>query len=168
MGHFPPAPTGGATGATGSQGPTGATGSPGLTSASGSLSGDVTITHAATTTVLTTASLAPGTWLVTARVENALAAPSSAGIIEGEIVVGTATATITGAAAGTGDQAAAIGSGTDSIPIVLTVLAVVTVAGTLVVRCHNSDAINDGTAFHVTQGPSAFAGATGYTAVKIA
>ena len=138
-----------------------------LPSESGHIAADVTLTHAATVTVITTASLAVGVWLVSAKVLGECAAVATAGI-DVELTAGTATATLEGSLSGTFPDIGHVLTAAEVSEVTVTAIVTVTVAGTLTVKAHNSDAVNDGVAYHLSQGGSAFIAATGYTAIKIA
>jgi hypothetical protein len=129
---------------------------PGLSTEAGHLASPYTVT-ASLATFLTTASLAVGKWLF---MVIALTEPPSANNVEIEANVGTATATFEGV---TSCEIAPGGSLTPVTPQVLTFIATVTVAGTLVFQAKGTSA---GTIGSVTP-TSSFAKATGYTAVKV-
>jgi hypothetical protein len=124
---------------------------------SGSLGGDVALPAATLTTVLTTASLGVGTWLLTAAVTVLIA--GTGGNLDATCAVGTATATFTGAQS----QSQRLVASTPG-PVTFSTVVVVTVAGTILVRIKS---INAATAKALTITDS-YANASGYTALRIA
>lgn len=133
---------------------------PVTTPQAGSLVGDAAISATTLTEVFATSSLAVGTWLIHAQVTISSAIGGC--VSEVGIVVKSATATITGAASGEGVHGTP-GAGKVTIP--LSVVAVVTVAGTLKVQAYCSAAA---TGLAATTGTGAMTAATGYTAIRIA
>lgn len=113
------------------------------------------------TTVLTSASLAIGTWLVTF---DAQCAPQGAGSPTIQVAAGTATAAFHGPTVAQGEHDGVA----NNLPINLgvTTLVTVTVAGTLLFQTRDPNAAGGSIKSVATNG--GFAGATGYTAVKIA
>ena len=136
----------------------------GLTSVSGQLTTDMFIVSGATT-VLTTPSLATGTWLINGHVtiKNNAATTQRVPVW---VDVGTATATFTGAVEGEVFPTAS-GSAGDEIAVSVNALAAVTVAGTLTVKAFASGT-TDIKALGVEIRTGARTALSGYTAVKIA
>ena len=132
----------------------------GLTSAGASIGADVTLTANATTTIQTSASLAVGTWLVHFGA-TVVAGAATTDICEFTMAVGTATATFVGQQS-TGLNLSVNGG---EFCIDIEAIVTVTVAGTLVFTAHNGTTA--ATALKLTQVGS-LAGATGYTALKVA
>ena len=130
-----------------------------LTNASGTLGADVALTAATLTTVLTTASLAVGTWLLSASAEivNGGATAGDAALI---LNLGTAVGTINGVRGSDGELPALAGGG---VALACTTIISVTTAGTVIVDAYSSVA---GTVKSL--GTAAGGYVTGYTAVKIA
>lgn len=126
-----------------------------LTSDAGSMVSNTTLPAATITTLVTTGSLAVGTWLVTAGV---LLNAGSTSECEATLDVGTATATFAG------KQSAGATTGAAVADLTVSCIVTVTVAGTLLWRARSVQA---GTAFAASQ-QTALPKATGYTAVKIA
>lgn len=132
----------------------------GPASAAGVLGADQGLVAATDTLVLTTASLAPGTWLVHLSAEIVNGAAALADVLI-NVALGTATATFGGPISADATIPAAIGQ---AAGLALSVIVTVTVAGTLQLRATSTQTAT------VKQNATA-AGAravTGYTAVKIA
>lgn len=129
----------------------------GLSSDAASLAVDFSVPSASVlTTFLTTASLSVGTWLIQL---GALASITTNGA-QIEAVAGTATATLVG------NMATEVNASSTTLGASLSFKAVVTVAGTLVFQAKLND---DGSVVTLSAATmNGYAGATGYTAVKIA
>lgn len=134
-----------------------------LVTESGAIAADVALARDTLTTVITTASLGVGTWLVSAGVTVAVAAAGES--IDVEMVAGTATATLTGHTSTVVGYQAFVGSASYKCAE-LSAVVVVTVAGTIIIRCEMAGAATACTAKATTV--EGFANATGYTAVKVA
>ena len=146
-------------------GNTGATPTPavGLTRAGGNTSGGVTLPHTGTvTTIIDTASLGIGTWLLNFTVAIQWGGGGNAtctAIAQCNLNIASDTATASFAGAGTMAMEAGV-IGTYMIAaVVLTTIATVTVAGTVKVTGAYTDTTNDG---------AALTHSTHYTAVRIA
>jgi hypothetical protein len=129
----------------------------------GTLGSNVALTIAVLTTILTSASLAIGTWLVTFNISAESATVTSAEL-EIKVAAGTATCTFAGA------SAASTYLFTTSAPYVaigLSCLVTVTVAGTLLFQAETGAPTGDVTLFAATPNYS-FPNATGYTATRVA
>ena len=135
-----------------------------LTNASGQLATDVSVPTTTLTTVLTTASLAVGTWLINASL-YAVALNATTQQVDIKASVGTATATFSGGYAMTIGFPSQLGKDF-SAAMTCTFIATVTVAGTLVFQAYASD--STGATFKAATALISSPGATGYTAVKIA
>jgi hypothetical protein len=109
-------------------------------------------------TFLTTASLAPGTWLVTLG-SQVLPGTGSA-VVEIEAVAGTATATFEG-------QTANTTSGSEAASAPLSFIATVTVAGTLAFQAIATTTSGTPT-IYAASFTNSYPRATGWTAVRIA
>jgi hypothetical protein len=121
-----------------------------------------TPTTAALGTFMTTTVLGVGTWLVTLS-GLLLIAAGNACVMDYKIAAGTATAAFAGAQSGS--AGATVGTGTGyTDPFSLATLVTVTVAGTLVFQ---QQAPSAGTILNVSD-EEAFAGATGWTATRVA
>lgn len=135
---------------------------PSLVSVSGHLAGGYNLTNSLAT-FMTTGSLTVGTWLVNMSAECYCA--NSGTVTEVTTAQGTATATFEGCYSTTiSDEQVA--STTTTVPAVLTFVATVTVAGTLVFRAKTSITTNF-PAIDSTTRSTGYANATGYTAVRI-
>ena len=133
-----------------------------LSGLSGQLASDVTLTAATAVLVLTTASLAVGIWNLKASVTVVPSATASLTGCEMYAAVGTATATFGGQSASQAAEAVS-----SVLEIELDCLVTVTVAGTITITIYNNDAVA-ATAKASTTGTAAKAGASGYTAVRVA
>lgn len=131
-----------------------------LTSVSGAIGANVNLPVTVVTTVLTTASLGVGTWIVDAGASVLQGA--TPGMIEGRIDIGTATATLVGFP---GDQAGP-GANGQVLNLAMSALVTVTVAGTFVLNVYNASGATAATALLSTQNRGW--PATGYRAVRIA
>ena len=131
---------------------------PGATNAAGVLGADVVLVATADTLILTTASLAVGTWLVEFQVQmKTLSTGADAGV---KVALGTATATFTGPVA---VSAVPDTNSPNICALWLRFIATVTVAGTLQMRVMSTAADT------VRQLSGQYASAaTGYTAIKVA
>ena len=129
-----------------------------LGNVSGANVADVSLPASTTTTVFTTGTLQPGTYLVSmsALVNSATGGAS----IEMQATTGTATATLTGETA----AQSIIGSAAGYATLAITFVAVVTVAGTLILRANPSAA----STAHYNTNVQLWGNATGWTALKIA
>jgi hypothetical protein len=134
--------------------------------ASGNIGSNVSLTSGGAT-VITTASVAVGTWRVEVGITCQNGTINGAGEYEASIAVGTATATLTGRLSASGSSPS-LGNAVNQVAsLSLSCIAVVTVAGTLVVTGRSST--TGGTPAAVAATPtSSLAGATGYTAAKMA
>jgi hypothetical protein len=134
--------------------------------ASGAITENVSLTSGETL-IITTASLAAGTWKIDAGFTCQNGTASSVTEYEARVDGGSVTATITG------PQSAAAthpGNATDSVQAVhlhLSILAVVTGAGTIEFTV-KPNAVGGSPAVLAATPVGGFAGATGYTAVKLA
>jgi hypothetical protein len=129
----------------------------------GALGSNVVPTANVLTTILTSASLAIGTWLVTFNVSAASGTVTNAEL-EIKVAAGTATCTFAGA------SAASMYLYTTYAPygaIGVSCLVTVTVAGTLLFQAETSGPTGDVTLFAVTP-IYYFPNATGYTATRVA
>lgn len=106
-------------------------------------------------TFLTTASLATGTWLINATLVGTLAAGAT--LVLGSVAQGTATATFSGATA-----TVMVGTGA-TVPATMTFVAVVTVAGTVLLQAATSASTAT-----ILGADQTFGHVTGYTALKVA
>ena len=124
----------------------------------------VTATANSLVTILTTATLDAGIWLITV---NALVAYDPAAINPVLLVLeeDTATATFNGPFRSQGPYPS---GSTDPVPITLTALAVVTVSGTIDIDIFNIDASHAATVEYQDNEGSPNGAVTGYTAVKVA
>lgn len=138
-----------------------------LTSLSGTLSAVVDLSSTAATTVFTTASLAAGTWLVSVHAtfynDN-----TTLNEVEGQLVVGTATATFGGSTSGSSGLLDASSTAMNTGDIDFVCLVTVTAAGTLEFQARQlASSTTACTAVPTTPGFN-YSNATGYAAVKIA
>ncbi len=131
----------------------------GLTSTSGSLEADVSLGVNTETLVFSTTSLAVGSWLVNVCLT---VRAGSASVIETRAAVNTATATLTGAYAGSSD----LPSGSTDENIALSFIATVTVAGTLKITARGSSGTSNTVGYRTRN--NTYSPASGYTAVRIA
>lgn len=151
----------GITGDTGGPTPTPAVA---LSTASGSIGSDVPIAVSATTKIFDTASLPSGsTWIVMGSV--LVDYQTGTATVEGELVVDTATATITGLLAGEVETNSAVI--TQAMPFAALVVVGASGVGTLKYQIKNNSASNAPLAKAATT-TSSFAGSTGYVAFRIA
>jgi hypothetical protein len=141
---------------------TGAIGAAGIgpnarTTLSGSISTDVSLTASTLVTIMSSASLAVGLWLVTF---NTLISNNSAGVtIDVEAVAGTATATLTGATSSSVKV-----PGSDAVTAALAFVVNVTGAGTLTFQAQPGASTCTAKAKSINQ---TWLNATGYTAVPL-
>lgn len=119
----------------------------------GTLTSNVALSSGANTTVMTTASLAAGTWLVTMQLAAAMTTATSGVTLSVEATAGTATTTFIGPSEAT----IVMGASTDTQTVSVTVLADITAAGTL-----------DLVGTMVNAAGTAEATYTGWTAIKVA
>ena len=124
----------------------------------------ITATANSLVTILTTATLDAGIWLITV---NALVAYDAAATAPVLLVLeeDTATATFNGPFRSQGPYPDAT---TNPVPVTLNALAVVTVAGTIDIDIFNIDASHDATVEYQDNEGSPNGAVTGYTAVKVA
>jgi hypothetical protein len=138
-----------------------------LANAAGSLGSALNPVPNSLTTLLTTASLGIGTWLVNVQAE-ATALSTGPADISMALAVGTATATFAGpVGAGVSDYAASptTATATPTRMLSISTIVTVTVAGTLIVQIQSTFANN----WQIkTSTPNISANCTGYTAVRIA
>ena len=141
----------------------GGSGGASLLSESGSLAADVSLAQNTLTTILTTASLAVGKWLVSVSLPFETTSTNQS--LDVETVVGTATATLSGVSATSVGYVTAIANGA-ILDVTLSFIATVTAAGTLVIQGEMTGSATAATILHTskTQG---YANAAGYTAIKI-
>jgi len=133
-----------------------------LSDNAGSISSDVTFATGNYTEVFATGSLAVGTWLVFGSVLCAFG--TAAATIEIQLVVNTATATITGLTSGEAVLNSTVLE--DCVPFAA--LVVVTGAGSLKVWGYNNSGSNTATASAKTRHAADMANATGWAAMRIA
>lgn len=133
-----------------------------LTSAAGNIGADVPLALAAATTVITTAALAIGTWLIMASitVANGNATPGTAEIT---LVAGSGSSAPSGALSSEAELPGVVG---ETVQLVLFARLAVTVAGTFNVQI-NAPGAAASTAKAATV-TNAYAQASGYTALRIA
>ena len=134
----------------------------GLTVASGSIGANVPLPGGTVTKVFDTAALGIGTWLVNAGCT--FLTPAATAQFELTIAVDTAVATITGPFSGEFNPTTSLES--ETYQMHLSAIVVITTAGTLQLKFANLQATAT-TALAAT-GSESYAGATGYTAIRIA
>lgn len=138
-------------------------GQPSLAATGAVIPSDVTMTATTAVTIFTTTSLAVGTWRMTiSGVVTAPAATVATGL-EIYTTAGTATYTVTGPAS----TELAYQLASADIPFGMDLILNVTVAGTINVVGYNNSA-SAATVRASTQGTSAKAGATGWSAFRVA
>lgn len=137
-----------------------------LPQSSGALATNVTITTE--TTVLTTGSLSPGVWLITATIVLNQTAISTFTAWESRVNGGTASYTLlpAGTAAAAGSTPVSATANYQTATVVLTFLASVTSAGTIIITAKNAS--STGTLQAVTTTPVTGYAATSYGAVQVA
>ena len=125
---------------------------------SGANVADVSLPATTTTTVFTTSTLQPGTYLVS--MSALVNSPTAGASIEMQAALGTATATLNGEVA----AQSVLGSAAGYATLAITFVAVVTVAGTLILKANPSAA----STAHYNTNVQGWTGATGWTALRIA
>lgn len=134
-----------------------------LSSSSGVLGANVTLAQNTATTVMSTASLAVGTWLVNFGVTVDIVAAGTE--IDFYPTLGTATATFSGPVVAQAGYTTSIGAGAEPT-VGLSLIVTVTVAGTINLT---GEMVGSNTSSTVLASSNqSRAGATGYAAVKIA
>jgi len=160
--HYPVITTdtkGRVTGAVATAVPSGA-----LTSYAAVIAADIPVPLSTPTTILTTPALAIGTWLVTAIVQFQTLSTNTAVGAGGDIYPSVATGTMTFSGVVADGSIAQVTAVQFVQPLTINFLAVVTASGTINIVCEAGVVANVRAA-----SPSyGRAGATGYTAVKIA
>ena len=139
-------------------------GSPSLPFNSGVLSAPVTAVANSSTTVLTTASLAIGTWLLTVNALVAYDTAATAPVVF-YLVDNTATSTFSGPQRAQGPYP---DTTTTPVPVSFTTLVTVTVAGTVYLDVFNIDSTHNATVAYQDNEGTPVGAVTGYTAVKVA
>jgi hypothetical protein len=130
---------------------------PALSNATGALGSDITTAATATTAVLTTGSLAVGTWLVVFSITSY---PTASGNYDITTTVASGSATLAG------NKAASAGEGTASRAALSTLVVVATVTATATLTCN---LVTNGTSAVAKASTVAgsVANATAWTAVRI-
>jgi hypothetical protein len=133
---------------------------------SGAISNNVSLSSSSATTVITTASLAAGTWKIDAGITCQNSTASVATAYEAEVSGGTAVYTATGATSAAADHVSAASATLQVAHLHLSFLAVVTSPGTVIIAVKASTST---TPLALAATPvNSYAGATGYTAAKMA
>lgn len=129
----------------------------------GALVSDATIALSSTGAIITTGSLAVGTWSI--NFDTLMTTASSSGLAEITAILGSATATFAGCYSTQIDTS--LQAGTHPLSCGLSFTVVVTVAGTITIQCKNNSSTNSVVFKAATTGAGAYTNATGYTAVRV-